>query len=152
MALLQTWRRSSFLVLVMMYPGHLVSTPVLSAVVVLTTTLSSADNACCGSTRSSMASLSDCWPIQTMSSIGVVAGHCPSMAKLWLKCMYAKGTMLDVEATFCCLGDMACSGGDSGSAIAARFCVAWEMVQETLACPDQQIPLTLDKQQANKMY
>ena len=60
--------------------------------------------------------------------------------------------MLDVEATFCYLGDMPCSGGDSGSAIAARFCVAWETVQETLACPDQQIPLILDKQQANKMY
>ena len=32
--------------------------------------------------------------------------------------------MLDVEATFCYLGDMLCSGGACDSAIAARCCVA----------------------------
>ena len=35
-------------------------------------------------------------------------------------------TMLDVEATFCYLGDMLCSGGDCDSAIAARYCVVGE--------------------------
>ena len=33
--------------------------------------------------------------------------------------------MLDVEATFCYLGDMLCSGGGCDNAIAARYCVAW---------------------------
>ena len=36
------------------------------------------------------------------------------------------GTMLDVEASFCCLGDNLCSGGDCDSAIAAIRCVACE--------------------------
>ena len=35
------------------------------------------------------------------------------------------GTILAVEATFCYLGDMLCSGGGCDSAIAARCCVAW---------------------------
>ena len=34
------------------------------------------------------------------------------------------GTKLDVEATFCYICDMLCSGGGCGSAIAARCCVA----------------------------
>ena len=34
-------------------------------------------------------------------------------------------TMLDVEATFCYLGDMLCSCRGCDSAIAARCCVAW---------------------------
>ena len=33
--------------------------------------------------------------------------------------------MLDVEATFCYLGDMLCSSGGSDSANAARCCVVW---------------------------
>ena len=33
-------------------------------------------------------------------------------------------TMLDVEATFCYLGDMLCSDGGYDSAIAAKCCVA----------------------------
>ena len=33
--------------------------------------------------------------------------------------------MLDVETTFCYLGDMLCSGGGYDSAIAAKCCVAW---------------------------
>ena len=35
------------------------------------------------------------------------------------------GTLLEVEATFCYLGDMLCSGGRCDSAIVAR-CVAYE--------------------------
>ena len=35
------------------------------------------------------------------------------------------GTMLDVDTTFCYLGDMLCSRGGCDSAIAARCCVAW---------------------------
>ena len=35
------------------------------------------------------------------------------------------GTSLDVEATFCYLGDTLCSGGGCDSAIAARCCAAW---------------------------
>ena len=34
------------------------------------------------------------------------------------------GTMLDVEVTFCYLGDMLCSDGGCDSAIAVRCCVA----------------------------
>ena len=33
--------------------------------------------------------------------------------------------MLDVEATFCYLGDVLCSGGGCDSAIVARCCMAW---------------------------
>ena len=33
--------------------------------------------------------------------------------------------MLDVEATFCYLGNILCSGGGCDSATAAKYCVAW---------------------------
>ena len=39
------------------------------------------------------------------------------------------GTMLDVEATFCNLGDILCSGD---SAIAARCCVAWGKLRKVM--------------------
>ena len=44
------------------------------------------------------------------------------------------GTMLDVEATSCSLGDMLCSAGGCGSATAnaARCCVAWGKFRELL--------------------
>ena len=42
------------------------------------------------------------------------------------------GTMLDVEATFCYLGAMLCSGGGCDSAIAARCSVAWGKVRKFL--------------------
>ena len=42
------------------------------------------------------------------------------------------GTMLDVEATFCYLGDMLCSGAGCDSAIAANCCVAWGKFREVL--------------------
>ena len=41
-------------------------------------------------------------------------------------------TMLDVEDTFCYLGDMLCSSGDCDSAIAARCCVAWGKFRKLL--------------------
>ena len=41
-------------------------------------------------------------------------------------------TMLDVEATFCYLGDMLCPGGGCDSVIAARFCVVWRKFRKPL--------------------
>ena len=46
--------------------------------------------------------------------------------------MDVDSTMLDVEATFCYLGDMLCSGGGCDSAIAARCCVAWGKFRKLL--------------------
>ena len=40
--------------------------------------------------------------------------------------------MLDVEVTFCYLGDMLCSGGGCDSAIAARCCVTWGKFKKLL--------------------
>ena len=40
--------------------------------------------------------------------------------------------MLDVEASFCYLGDMLCSGGTCDSAIVARCCVAWGKFKKLL--------------------
>ena len=42
------------------------------------------------------------------------------------------GTMLDVEATVCYLGDMLCSGDGCDSATAARCCVAWGKFRKLL--------------------
>ena len=42
------------------------------------------------------------------------------------------GTMLDVGASFCYLGDMLCAGGGCDSAIAARCCVAWGKFRKLL--------------------
>ena len=35
------------------------------------------------------------------------------------------GNMLDVEAMFCYLGDMLCSGGGCDSDVDANYCVVW---------------------------
>ena len=43
---------------------------------------------CCGSTRSALASLSDCLSMKTMSATGVSVSFGPSMAELWLKWMF----------------------------------------------------------------
>ena len=43
-----------------------------------------------------------------------------------------KSTKLDVEATFCYLDDMPCSGGGYGSAIAARCSVVWGKFRKLL--------------------
>ena len=42
------------------------------------------------------------------------------------------GTMLDVEATFCYLGDIMCTGGGCGRAIVARCCVACGKIRKLL--------------------
>ena len=42
------------------------------------------------------------------------------------------GTMLDVEATFCYLGNMLRSNGGCDSAMAARCCVAWRKLRKFL--------------------
>ena len=44
----------------------------------------------------------------------------------------AEGTKLDVEATFCYLGDMLCSSGGCDSAIATRSYVAWGKFRKLL--------------------
>ena len=41
-------------------------------------------------------------------------------------------TMLDVDATFCFLGDMLRTGGGCDSAIAARYCLAWGKFRKLL--------------------
>ena len=93
------------------------STSVLSAIVVLATTPSSAHRVCCGSTRSAVASLSDWWSTQTMSSPGVRVSLGRTVTEVDVD-----GTMIDVEVTFCYLGELLCSGGGCDSAIAARCC------------------------------
>ena len=42
------------------------------------------------------------------------------------------GTKLDMEASFCYLGDMLCSSGGCDSAIVARCCVAWVKFRKLL--------------------
>ena len=84
-----TWRRPSrpsswSLVLAMLSSRNLASTPVLPALVVSATTQSSAHSACGGSTRSVVASLSNWWPLQTMSVAGVRVRLGLSLAELWM--------------------------------------------------------------------
>ena len=43
-----------------------------------------------------------------------------------------EGTMLDVEATFCYLGDMHDTGGSCNTASASRCCVAWGKFRKQL--------------------
>ena len=114
---MSTRRRPSSwsLVMAMMSSRNQASTTVLSAVVVSATT-SRAHSACCRSTRSAVASLSNWLLTQPMSAPGVNRSISPLM---WMS------TILDLEATFCYLGDMLCSGGGCDSAIAARCCAAW---------------------------
>ena len=42
------------------------------------------------------------------------------------------GTLLDVEASFCYLGDMLCAGGGCALAIATRYSSAWEKFRKRL--------------------
>ena len=46
--------------------------------------------------------------------------------------MDVDGTQLDVEATFCYLGDMFSAGGGCDYAIAARCCAAWGKFRKLL--------------------
>ena len=50
----------------------------------------------------------------------------------WFTATLVDGTMLDVEATFCYLGDMLCCGGGCDSAIAAKCCMAWGKFRKLL--------------------
>ena len=94
------------LVLAMMSSRNLASNPVLSAVVVSATTPFSAHSACCGSTRSALASLSDWWPTYTMSAAGVMVRLGPLMTKLWPKWMSTASCLMwrSLSATYviCC--------------------------------------------------
>ena len=91
------------------------STPVLSVVVALATTPSSIYSASRGSTRGAVASLSDCWLIQTTSAPGVIT--ILLNVKAWpidgktVTEVDIDSAMLDVKATFCYLGDMLHSSG-----------------------------------------
>ena len=72
------------LVLAMLSSRNLANAPVLPALVVSAATQSSAHSACGGSTRSAVASLNNCWPLQTMSAAGVRVRLSLSMAELWM--------------------------------------------------------------------
>ena len=52
------------------------------------------------------------------------------------------GTMFDVEATFCYLGDMMCSGELVVAMALPPAVCGWGEVQEPLACPHHQAPFT----------
>ena len=112
------------LMLALMSSRNTASTPLLSAAAVSATTPSSARSACCGSTRGAVTSLSDCWPIQTTCFPDVTASLRPINARTvtWVD---VDSTKLDVETTFCYLGDILYSSGGCDSAIAARCYVAW---------------------------
>ena len=117
-----------------MSPRNLTSTPVLSAVVVSGETPSYAHShsqsmlwvhkKCIGITKQLVEDWNyicsrckgESWPIdgQTVTEVDVY------------------GTMLDVEATFCYLGDMLCSCGGCDSAIAAKCRVAWGQFRKLL--------------------
>ena len=45
------------------------------------------------------------------------------------------GNVVEVNATFCYLGDMLCSGRGCDSAIAAKCCVAWGKLRKQLPVP-----------------
>ena len=54
-------------------------------------------------------------------------------------------TKLDVEATSYYLGDMLCSNGGGAVAVplpSDTVCMAWGKIQETIACPHLQAPLS----------
>ena len=127
---MSTWRRPSrssswFLVLAMLSSRNLASTPVLPALGLSATTQSSAHSACGGSTRSAVAPVSK----QLVATWNYICRRCKSEARpINGRTVDVGGTMLDVEATFCYLCDILCSG-----AIAARCCVAWRKLRKHLS-------------------
>ena len=129
---MSSWRRPSrpsswFLVLAMLSSRNLASTPVLPALGLSATTQSSAHSACGGSTRSALASLSK----QLVATSIYVCRRCKVEARpINGRTVDVGGTMFDVEATFCYLCDILCSG-----AIAARCCVAWGKFRKLLSVP-----------------
>ena len=130
------------LVLATMSLRNLAGIPLLCVVVVLATTPSSAHSACFVSTRGVVASLNDWSQTKSMSAAGVMERFSPAMAEL-------DGTVLDVEASFCYLGDIL---------VVLRWglwqCHCCQMcglgkVQETLACLNHQTPVSWDTQLRN---
>ena len=111
---------------------NLTSTPELSAVVVSTETSSCAHSQCM------------LWVHKTFSGITKQLVEDPNFichmckGESWridgrtVTEVDVDGTMLDVETTFCYLGDMLCSDGGYDSAIAAKSCVAWEKFRKLL--------------------
>ena len=114
-------KKSWWQVLALMSSRNPASTPEISAAVVSTATASSAHSTNFGST-SGAGSLVTCWLTQTMSASGVMSWPIDGRQVSEMDVNY---TTLDVEATFCYLGDMLCCGGGCDSAISGRCCVAW---------------------------
>ena len=111
-----TWRRPSSwsLVLAKMSSRNLASA-LLSALVVSPKTPSSAHSACFGSTRSAVVSLCD-W----------CNGEARPIDSRTVTDVDVDGTMLDVAAIFCYLGDVLCSGGGYYDSVIAAVCyVTW---------------------------
>ena len=134
---ISTWRRPSrpsswSLVLAMLSSRNLTSTPVLPALVVSATTQSSAHSAYGESTRSVVASLSNWWPLQTMSVAGVRVRLDLSMAELWMSmapCFMWKP--LSTTYVISC------------TPVPLLPDVVWPgKVQVTLVCSNRQVPLT----------
>ena len=127
---MSTWIRPSrpsswFLVLAMLSSRNLASTPVLPALGLSATTQSSAHSACGGSTRSALASLSK----QRVAASNYVCHRCKGDARpINGRTVDVSGTMLGVEAIFCYLCDILCSG-----AIAPRCCVTWGKFRKLLS-------------------
>ena len=114
------------------------SMPMLSAARVSATTPLGARSVSYGSTRCAAASLGDWWMSGTtpISGVKVSLRHTDGRPMTQVD---VEGTKLDVEDTFCYLGDMLCCGGGCDSAIADR-CLG--KVQETTVCPHLQAPLS----------
>ena len=93
----------------------------LSATRVSATTPLCTLSASCGSTRCAAASLVDWWPLR----LSAIDSRPMTLVDV-------EGIKLDVEATFCYLGDMLCSSGGCDSAVAARCCVAWGKFRKLL--------------------
>ena len=130
---LSTWRPiSRSMVLAMMSSRNLASTPVLSAVVVLATINSIHCSQCMLWVHKICSGITK-WLVADPNHV-----CCRCNGEAWLiddrtvTEVYIDGTMLDMEATFCYLGDMLCSGGGCDSVIAARCCVAWGKFRKLL--------------------
>ena len=122
------------LVLAILSSRNLANTPMLPALVVLAATQSSAHSTCGGSTRSVVASLSNCWPFQIMFAAGVRVRLCLSMAELWMSmapCLMLKPLsatyMISCTPVPLLPDHVLCDPGK---------------VQENLVCSNHQVPLT----------
>ena len=122
------------LVLAMVSSRNVANNPLLPALVVSAATQSSAHNACGGSTRSAVASLSNCWPLQIMSAAGVRVRLGLSMAELWMSmapCLMWK-PLSATNVISCTLVPL----------LPDHVLCGLGKVQENLVCSNCQVPLT----------